>query len=400
MPCVRSYLVDGLRSLGSTGAKLVHDRRGSIGMIFGMALVPMTIFTGASIDYARAVRTRNVMQAALNSAILAAAQKTSSLNDSEFTTQVNAIYAANGGMDVHADTISVSVTRTNEQVTGQVTASSPNTLMQIVGIANIPLAVTSKVMLGTGDMEVVLVLDNTGSMRGNMGALKTGATDLANALFDKAGTATLKVAVVPYVGAVNIGNGGQQMAWMDINANSQHHGMAFRGHWVAKEAGCVLGPDPGGGGGGGARRGHGRHRPLGRLRQDHGPRWLALRGRHARHSRHLDRAGQPDGAPRLFDHHPSGLPVPDLADEGQPLRPVRSHPERVMERLCRGAARATRCHHHAAQRRQSRYAVRALFLARRGRSDRARHQRLSQRLPRRWHATERLDLRLGGRPRP
>ena len=278
---------------------LVHDPRGSIGMIFGMALAPMTIFTGASIDYARAVRTRNVMQAALDLAILAAAQKTSSLNDSEFTTQVNAIYAANGGMDVHADTISVSVTRTNEQVTGQVTASSPNTLMQIVGspASRWP---SHEGDARTGDMEVVLVLDNTGSMR-YMGALKTGATDLANALFDKAGTATLKVAVVPYVGAATSerrpadGLDGHQCnrsttAWRFAATRCQ-------------EAGCVRGPDPGGGGGGAAPA---RALVAPTARTPPTRSWASMARasrRHARHSRHLDRAGQPDEATRLFDHH-------------------------------------------------------------------------------------------------
>ncbi|MGI9464479.1 MAG: hypothetical protein ACR2OM_11085, partial [Aestuariivirgaceae bacterium] len=62
------------------------------------------------------------------------------------------------------------------------------------------------------------------------------------------------VGLVPYVGAVNIGNTGNQMSWMDVGGNAQWNGDTFEGRWFAYEPGCVYGSgsssDPGSGTGG------------------------------------------------------------------------------------------------------------------------------------------------------
>ena len=52
---------------------LLRDERGSVAIIFGMALLPLIFFTGASVDYARAFHAKTVIQAAADAAVTAAA---------------------------------------------------------------------------------------------------------------------------------------------------------------------------------------------------------------------------------------------------------------------------------------------------------------------------------------
>ncbi len=69
-------------------------------------------------------------------------------------------------------------------------------------------------------------------------------------MFDAAQTpGDAKIAVVPYVGAVNIGTGGDQMAWMDVDADASWHGRNFEWQWSFFKGGCEY-TEPGGGGGG------------------------------------------------------------------------------------------------------------------------------------------------------
>jgi hypothetical protein len=72
-------------------------------------------------------------------------------------------------------------------------------------------------------IEVALVLDNTGSMANDMQALRDAASDLAADLLSLDGD-TVRVAVVPFVAQVNIGNGATQMAWMDTTGVAPMNG--------------------------------------------------------------------------------------------------------------------------------------------------------------------------------
>ena len=61
-------------------------------------------------------------------------------------------------------------------------------------------------------------------MRDFMGDLKQGAKDLVESVYKGATSQSkIKVAVVPYVGAVNIGNGAAQMAWLDTAGDASWH---------------------------------------------------------------------------------------------------------------------------------------------------------------------------------
>jgi hypothetical protein len=89
-------------------------------------------------------------------------------------------------------------------------------------------------------LEIALVLDNTGSMRDDMAALRSAARTLVTTVMPATGE-SVKMAVVPYVGAVNPGVANLSMAWMDTAAESRWHGARLRDKRTLGVAGC----DPG-----------------------------------------------------------------------------------------------------------------------------------------------------------
>lgn len=223
------------------------DNSGAIAITFAIASVALFGMIGISMDYARSVAVRNQLQSAADAAVLAAKR----FGDDPIASaklKAEETFAANN-KDTHTAILrNVEVVVTDEGATVTAIADVPATVARILGVESLEVSAVSRSVTATTDLEVALVLDNTGSMRNDMIALKDAAKDLTNALFDNAGSlAKLKLAVVPYVGAVNIGNDTQQMAWMDTSAGNQHHGDHFRYHWFASDPNCVPAPSNGGG---------------------------------------------------------------------------------------------------------------------------------------------------------
>ena len=76
-----------------------------------------------------------------------------------------------------------------------------------------------------GTVEVALVLDNSGSMAGTyITDLRTAAANLVDVVFTGfEGTEKIKVGVVPFAGAVNVGPANANASWMDSTGLSPAH---------------------------------------------------------------------------------------------------------------------------------------------------------------------------------
>src|SRR6185295_16347823 len=61
------------RLLHSWLCRFASNASGGIAVIFGLALIPMALATGAAVDYSRASATRTELQKALDAALLAGA---------------------------------------------------------------------------------------------------------------------------------------------------------------------------------------------------------------------------------------------------------------------------------------------------------------------------------------
>src|ERR687891_1604876 len=87
-------------------------------------------------------------------------------------------------------------------------ATIPTRFMNVAGVNDMTVSARTVIRRELRGMELVLVMDNTGSMRtnGGMAAMKPAATALVNILYgDNETVPNFWVGVVPYAATVNIG---------------------------------------------------------------------------------------------------------------------------------------------------------------------------------------------------
>ena len=223
---------------------------GGVALIFGLALVPLLGFAGVGMDYARSSQLRTKMAVAADAAVLNAI-KAGNVNPAERKRIADATFAANVGTDPSL----FGLTGRLVQMPGngwryEATANYKYSVLQAVpGFGTqAELAVFAEAAAGDNTVEVSLVLDTTGSMANDMTALRRAATDFTNTLFETVGNnSTLKMAVVPYVAAVNPGRMNLGMGHVDTRGESIIQARNMRGRvigWVPNcdSAGGVVQP--------------------------------------------------------------------------------------------------------------------------------------------------------------
>src|SRR5262245_44030194 len=186
--------------------------RGNVGMAFALTVVPLCAVLGLAIDYLRASNLHNAVQAAVDSAVLAAGAQGS--DDVATLRKTIASYLdANLNVAQRAALGDVQMTfRQPGTIRVDAKAISQNSFLKLIGIDVTPVAVASEAVTAN-PLEVALVLDNTGSMAGAKGAaLRKAASELVDTvMIDQA---DVQVAVVPFSQYVNVGLGNGTAPWL------------------------------------------------------------------------------------------------------------------------------------------------------------------------------------------
>ncbi len=200
-------------------SKFLKCTSGNTAMMLALAALPLSLAVGSAVDYVRAVQTQTVLQAAVDSAALAGSSNLE-MGDDEMKSLIKDYLVANGVEDAVAEITKVSVTvnRQTENIAVDVNGKLNTSLMRLAGISSIEIAARSEVVQGGKALELVLVLDNTGSMDGQkLTDLKAAAKDLVETLFEDQGASPrLKIGVVPFSEYVNIGTAASGI-WLDSN---------------------------------------------------------------------------------------------------------------------------------------------------------------------------------------
>lgn len=191
------------------------DRRGNFAVMTGAISIVLMLSAGFAVNIAQIVFTRANLLNALDSAITSTARDltTGIIAPKDARTSVEAFLSANGGTGfASADKISLdslTVNQVSKTVSAQASVdiallfpffSSGDT--QHVGVA-------SAAQYSDKDIEVAMMLDTTGSMAGQkIRDLQTAATNAVNTLLanQNPNNERVRVAIVPYAAAVNIGS--------------------------------------------------------------------------------------------------------------------------------------------------------------------------------------------------
>ncbi|MGE0830366.1 MAG: pilus assembly protein TadG-related protein, partial [Hyphomonadaceae bacterium] len=198
--------------------------------LWALSAVVLVAMVGLSVDFARAQTLRAKMQNAADGAVLVA-ERSSSLTLEERQTAARAFFDASFGNQAMTGPLDFNLAELDDgghRVTASMTLDMGLTRL----ISNTPwrVAVASEAMAqASPPIEVVLALDNTGSMNNDMGTLRDSAQELAEFLLRIDG-GSVSVGIVPFVAQVNIGT--SNTAWMDTAGANPHHGEMFEDRYL------------------------------------------------------------------------------------------------------------------------------------------------------------------------
>lgn len=210
--------------------RFLRDRNGNFAMTLGILLPVLLSSVGLAVDYATLSGARNELQGALDAALLSASR----LKDANDSRQAvfDSVLAANlsGDPSILRYNAALTVTRTANSIETQGTLTARVRLhFMHLFVDRGDLTLTASANESSNDLEVAMVLDNTGSMgAAGMTALREAAAAMVDIL-ESANSANRNVrgALVPFVTAVNVKGEGYKDSWIDVGAKAPYHGANF-----------------------------------------------------------------------------------------------------------------------------------------------------------------------------
>lgn len=208
--------------------KLRHfgaETTAAVAIVFALS-IPMFIgAAGVAVDLAQAYNVKNRLANAVDKAALAAGSTTGTAEEIE--TQVNNFITANYPEGSLGDTFDVDVVLGDGTVTVSASARVKTSFMSIMGTEYLDVHQETVVKRELGGVEVVLVLDVTGSMAGNnISALRTASTNFLNIMFSRIDDPEyLKIGIVPFSASVNVGSYG-----LGLNPDGSAYDTGFVDH--------------------------------------------------------------------------------------------------------------------------------------------------------------------------
>jgi Flp pilus assembly protein TadG len=200
---------------------LLRATQGNAAMLFALVTAPLLLAGGMAVDFARTAQARSVVQEAADAALLRVARlrtQDPSLSDADLTMAARKIFdsGVKSLEDVIIDSFGVVYDDANETFTLNVAGDMGTELLAAAGVKKLRIDTVSGVKLGAPSyLEVVMALDNTGSMNENskIASLRSSASSLVDSLFTIDG-AEIKVGLVPFAQYVNVGTANAGETWL------------------------------------------------------------------------------------------------------------------------------------------------------------------------------------------
>jgi Flp pilus assembly protein TadG len=235
------------------------DERGAFGIIFAVMAIVLVAMSGATVDFTAVQQARTRAQIALDSAALAlqpsiyitpltAAQSTiqkqaqtlllNRLQDASISPWIDCATPAKPGQCAHVQIPKIDLI--NGQLTLQATIQVPMVFVSLVGVTSMSPTVVSVSTRKKLNLEVAMVLDNSGSMANTMGynyvvdqtsptrmqTLKDSAKCAVNILYFGVSSCStvptglsanpnVRMALIPFTAEVNVGAANASTGWID-----------------------------------------------------------------------------------------------------------------------------------------------------------------------------------------
>ena len=236
----------------SLARRFGRDERGVFAVLFGLMAIVLVALAGAVVDYVALEQARNRSQVALDAAALALQPLIfeEPLNTADIKTKAQAllrdrlgIVSGTGQFGVTAEVADVQVNIEDGSLLLVAEMDMPTNFISLVGVPSMSAQVRSEATRKKLELEVVMVLDNSGSMQweSRMTRLVEAARCATYILmYDKVVDAPgnsntcvpatgaqlvedVRVGIVPFTMFVNVGTGNANASWIDSTGASSIH---------------------------------------------------------------------------------------------------------------------------------------------------------------------------------
>ena len=208
-------------------ARFGRDESGVFAIMFGLMAVVLIAMGGAVVDYVRLEQTRNRAQIALDAAALALQKEIfgTTSNDTIKEQAERLMLERIGDAGVRASVDVIRTSKTDGSLYLEATMSVPTLFVGLVGVQRLDARIASEATQRKGEVEVVMVLDNSGSMddyyqnlnQFRMTSLVNAAANAVNIVYgdnwqnDK----NVKFGIVPFTQFVNVGTANANKPWLN-----------------------------------------------------------------------------------------------------------------------------------------------------------------------------------------
>jgi Flp pilus assembly pilin Flp len=227
-----------------------RDERGVFAVLFGLMAIVLVALAGAVVDYVSLEQTRNRAQVALDAAALALQPLifVQPLNTADIKSKAQTLLrdrlgivgGGSGEFGVTAEVADIQVNVEDGSLLLIAEMQMPTIFVNLVGVPTMSAEIQSEATRKKLELEVVMVLDNSGSMQSS--SRMTRLVDAAKCatyilMYDKVVNAPgnantcvpatgaqlvddVRIAVVPFTMFVNVGTANANASWMDTGGAS------------------------------------------------------------------------------------------------------------------------------------------------------------------------------------
>ena len=231
-----SKIVSINSSFGARSRDFISDRDGNVGMMFSLVLLPALVVVGAAVDYTQMTREVSAAQDSADTAVLHAAHEyynnffrgsAKDIGDLASSYHLD----SNGVIDDYlVETVVAESTANSLTLKTTVSGISQHSFMGLVGNSETPWTTTSYSVVSIPQIEIMLVMDVSASMKGvKLERLKQSLdTFIENVDPYRRGESHISITLLPYAETINFGPGAS--AWLHPSNSA-----AFEGCFVQTE---------------------------------------------------------------------------------------------------------------------------------------------------------------------
>jgi Flp pilus assembly protein TadG len=141
-------------------ARLCRNVDGSIAPVFALMATPMLIAVGASVDYSRANSVKTVLQAVIDSAVLAGAKEDAIVGNPNWSQLAVNFFKSNLAAKTAMAATPTFTLNSDGSYVGSVTGSVPTSLLGIINIRSLAVTAQTKAVASAPDNSCIMTLDH------------------------------------------------------------------------------------------------------------------------------------------------------------------------------------------------------------------------------------------------